>query len=171
MARPPLVIEVTIPLTRGKVAIIDQADYHLVAPYRWYASLQHGKWYAVASVYVSPGVTTKIGMHAVIMSKDANGRTPDHKDHDGLNNRRSNLRFATASQQASNAVTGKNNASGYKGVQARGAKWSMTIMKDGATWYEGGFTSAEGAARAYDAKAKELHGEFAYLNFPQECTP
>src|SRR6185369_4575086 len=86
-----------IALSRGKVAVIDDADYPLVAPYKWYARRTYGKrrtirWYASTNVPRNEGSGKRrtIDMHRVILSPEP-GREVDHEDGDGLNNRRSNI--------------------------------------------------------------------------------
>lgn len=81
--------------------------------------------------------------------------------------RLSNLRIVSHSQNLMNQVIRSNNTSGYKGVtlNKRDDKWQAQIMSGGRRKYLGGFTTPEAAALAYDKAAKELHGEFAKLNF------
>lgn len=108
-------------------------------------------------------------MHRVIMGlAPGDGRQVDHIDRNGLNNRRSNLRFATPSQNMYNASS-PGNSTGFRGVEkVRGAsRFNARIRVDGERFHLGSFPTAEDAARAYDAKAAEAHGEFAVLNFPE----
>lgn len=95
------------------------------------------------------------------------GRWPlvDHRNGNGLDNRRSNLRLATQAQNMSNRGRPTNNTSGYKGVSAgRLGGWRAYITSRGKRLDIGTFASKEEAAEAYNAKALELHGEFARLN-------
>ena len=92
----------------------------------------------------------------------------DHIDGDKLNNRPSNLRSATRSQNAQNKRSGKGSSSKYLGVlwiKPR-RKWRAQIRIEGASCAIGHFTDEIDAAKAYDAKARELFGEFANPNFP-----
>jgi len=91
----------------------------------------------------------------------------DHADGDRLNNRRENLRKATHAQNQQNTKLSKANTSGFKGVTFRAGRWGAGIRANGTFTYLGRFTTKEEAARAYDAAARQLHGEFARLNFPQ----
>jgi hypothetical protein len=87
----------------------------------------------------------------------------DHKDQDVTNNRISNLRPATKSQNAMNAKTISTNSSGYKGVgfHKKTGKWRGRVMLDKKEYHVGLFETAEEAAEAANAKRAELHGEFA----------
>jgi hypothetical protein len=96
----------------------------------------------------------------------------DHKSTDGLDNRLENLRLWTGGQNQANVKRKKNNTSGFKGVawSVRGNAWQVYINSNGVRYHLGYFPrdQKDAAARAYDAKAIELHGEFAQLNFPHE---
>jgi hypothetical protein len=86
----------------------------------------------------------------------------------GLNNQRSNLRPATPTQNRYNQPCRKDSCSGFKGVGIRRKRWLAKIKVDGKTVHLGMFDDKESAARAYDAAARIHHGEFAYLNFPDQ---
>ena len=90
-----------------------------------------------------------------------------HADGSHTQDRLSNLRVASSSQNGMNQRIARNNTSGYKGVswEKKANKWRATIVSCGRTKYLGYFPTAEAAALAYDKAAKELHGEFAELNF------
>ena len=100
-------------------------------------------------------------------SSDLKDLFVDHIDHNGLNNQKYNLRIATHSQNCQNRRPCKNSSSKYRGVcwHKKNKKWTAHIKIDKKTIYLGIFESEEDAAMAYDAKAKELHGEWTYLNF------
>jgi len=94
----------------------------------------------------------------------------DHKDGDTLNNKLSNLREASnADNQANQKKRSRQASSIYKGVYLfkRDNKWMAYINKNGKRQHLGYHNSQEEAAVAYDNKAKELFGEFAKLNFPE----
>jgi hypothetical protein len=89
----------------------------------------------------------------------------DHIDHDGLNNTRANIRTATTSQNATNR-TFKKLKYHYRGVIRKNDGWIARIKKNGKRKILGPYKTEIEAACAYDLAAKELHGEFAVLNFP-----
>lgn len=156
----------TVTLTNGLVAHVDPEDVTLISGYVWRSQQDRRTHYARA---VIPGTRVrKIFMHVLLMGK-REGFEVDHADGNGLNNRRSNLRWATNGQNAANLHTKKTGCtSRFRGVfkWAKSPGWGAQVRKDGKTYYLGTFAVEEDAARAYDAKAKELHGEFASLNFP-----
>ena len=91
----------------------------------------------------------------------------DHINHDKTNNEVTNLRFATRSQQQQNTRSHKNSSSKYKGVHKFRNKWVSRITIQKESIYLGRFESEIDAAIAYDKKAKELFGDFAFLNFEE----
>ena len=154
---------VEIPLTKGKTAVVDQQDGHLAA-FNWCAIKRAQTWYAVRSVGPH-GRQRTVFMHRVILGAPDQIKV-DHRDHDGLNNRRGNLRLATISQNNANSRRPKAR-SGFRGVVAHGRRWRAQIRDGGQRQYLGFFDAPEQAARAYDDAAVRLHGEFATLNFPE----
>lgn len=94
----------------------------------------------------------------------------DHEDRVKINNSIRNLREATDALNKRNQPAQRTNKSGYKGVcwHKGGRKWVASISLDNINRYLGLFASAEDAARAYDAAARGLSREFAFLNFPLE---
>jgi hypothetical protein len=100
-------------------------------------------------------------MHRMIV-QPRKGYIVDHIDHNGLNNRRSNLRVCTPRQHQANRGPSR-----FVGVffEKRGGKWQAHIMAHGKHYYLGLFDDEVKAAKARDRKAYELHGEFAYLTF------
>jgi len=150
-----------IPLGNGLFAAVDAADYPEVSRYRWYASRNHRKIYAVC---VKNGRT--VSMHRMIM-RPRKGYIVDHKDGNGLNNCRDNLRVCTHAQnQANKGPFG--GASRFVGVYRYKDRWMASIRYRGKTIFIGIFDDEVEAAKARDRKAWELHGEFAYLNFPED---
>jgi hypothetical protein len=157
-----------IPLTRGLFATVDASDYPMLNAHSWCAAHRRNTYYAVRFLGTGPARIT-ILMHRAILEL-APGRVPevDHIDGDGLNNVRTNLRVATHAQNIHNARRRSDNVSGYRGVSrdSFNRKWRAAIMLDGKLYQLGRFAEIDDAARAYDAAARRLHGEFARLNFP-----
>jgi hypothetical protein len=107
-------------------------------------------------------------MHRQVLNA-RRGVKVDHRSGDGLDNRRGNLRVATTGQNNCNVQRRKDCTSGYKGASwhARIGLWQSQIQVAGRKRCLGYHNTAEEAARAYDVAARELHGEFACLNFPE----
>jgi len=156
-----------IPLTQSKSALVDDEDYEWLNQWKWYAKHDnHDCYYAARNSHKHT-----IRMHRLIMGLKAyNKKLVDHINHDGLDNRRSNLRICTTGQNQFNRIPSKNTASKYKGVVhcTSNANWQAQIGFKGKRIYIGCFKTETKAANAYDKKAKELFGKFAYLNFPME---
>ncbi len=90
----------------------------------------------------------------------------DHINGDRSDNRMANLRQVSASESRQNVRHERGAASRFKGVHADGrGRWRSSIMKDGSKTHIGMFSCEVEAAKAYDAKAREIFGEFAFLNF------
>ncbi len=160
-----------IPLTQGKVAIVDAEDYALVSQFKWLAHRNARNWYCSRSVARGARhLQQTLSIHTLLM-KPPRGFQVDHKNGDGLDNRRSNLRVVTTRQNSLNRKRQKNNTSGFKGVRLcvakKGPRWEASIALAKKRYYLGLHDTAEGAARTYDQAAKRLHGEFAQLNFPE----
>lgn len=149
-----------IPLTRGKFAIVDDEDYEYLSKSEW----QYGT-YAMRSVPKEGGGQRVERMHRVIMNAPK-GMEIDHINHNKLDNRKCNLRLCTSSQNSRNLPIRKNTKSGYKGVSwhKQMNKWRVQIVAKGKVYYLGLFDDKHEAAVAYNEKAAELSGEFAYLN-------
>jgi len=154
-----------IPLTQGKVAIVDDADYEWLMQWKWCAANFRGKFYAIRAVNEKLKRTT-IQMHRQIMDTPP-GMETDHINGNSLDNRRENLRVCTVSQNQMNRRTQKNNTSGYKGVSysKHRKKWFSQIQIDKKRIFLGLFLTPENAARAYDEAAKRYFGEFTKTNF------
>lgn len=160
-----------IPLAHGKVAIVDDADYEWLMQWKWSAwtSRYHTTWYVKRDCYFPKGRRQRIYMHRLILDA-APGTTIDHIDCNGLNNTRSNLRFASHAENVRNRGVQSNNTSGYKGVtfDKQKERWVALIFCENVKYYLGQFDSVEDAAAAYDKAALELHGAFANTNASRE---
>nr|WP_269140600.1 HNH endonuclease [Proteus terrae] len=97
----------------------------------------------------------------------------DHIDGDKLNNRIENLRICTHNQNQHNQGIRASNKSGYKGVSWMKSvkKWQAQICCNSKVTHLGLYTNKIEAAKAYDEAAKKLHGDFAWLNFPEKSAP
>lgn len=158
-----------IPLTQGKFAEVDDIDFDLVSKKTWFARKWGKTWYAIANTYDAE--TKKRGsikMHRFIVNQSDPNIKIDHRDTDGLNNKRNNLREATQAQNLMNRGATSKSTSGMKGVtwNKDRNKWQAQIMANRKNNHLGLFEDKEAAARAYDAAALIHHGEFARLNFP-----
>lgn len=163
--RPPLEDgdSIGIPLADGKsYAWIDKEDFTEVNKYPW----RRRGGYAVTT-----GTTPQhVRMHRLILglpTPRGNSSRVDHIDTDGLNNRRSNLRLATNSQNCRNGNRRVNAKSRFKGLVpnlGRLRPWTAQINLNGKSTHLGSFTTEEEAAMCYNVAARRHFGEFARLN-------
>ena len=155
-----------IMLSQGMVALVDDEDYDRLNKFKWHIRTSGNN--ISARRWVTQG--NAMLMHREIMGLDKDNKmVVDHKDHNALNNQKSNLRVCTQQQNAFNKTPrGK---SKYLGVfwSPKIKRWCVQIKIDGKPKHIGCFLkeNEEDAARCYDEKAKSLHGEFANLNFKQ----
>ncbi|MBU1260519.1 MAG: HNH endonuclease [Planctomycetes bacterium] len=155
-------------LTNGpeqRYTMVDAEDYPKLSKYNWLLARNRGnKCYAVC--YEGKLI---LHMHRMIMNAPK-GKVVDHKDRNGLNNTKSNLRLATYSQNCCNRIISRPKSSKYRGVIyiKKTNKYRAGIAIKGEKIHLGCFENEEAAGRAYDKAAKELHGEFAVLNFPEQ---
>lgn len=106
------------------------------------------------------------GQHVYLHQEVTGKRHQDHANGNGLDCRDRNLRDATPGQQAHNTRMRSDNTTGYRGVVLARGHYRATIKHQGRSYFLGQYASAERAARVYDAKARELYGPFARVNFP-----
>lgn len=147
-----------------RYAMVDAADYHLVADRTWRAD-QGGR--------PEQGIVVRSGkqglrLHRVLLgigSDAGRSRQGDHANLITLDNRRMNIRVATSQQNKQNQRLRRDNQCGIKGVGKDHARWRARIRnRAGQLLTLGTFDSPEEAGRAYDRAARDLHGEFARTN-------
>jgi len=147
-----------IPLTQGKFALVDAEDYEQMMKYNWYAWYKRG--------HISARRESGKNLAREIMGVPR-GAEVMHKNHDGLDCRKSNLQIVSHSEASQHKRLRENKTSKYKGVswEKQRQKWEAKIYKDGKGYHLGRFDDEEDAAQRYDEKALELYGDTAYLNF------
>lgn len=151
-----------IDLTQGLNTLIDDADEQLVNKHKWFALQTGNKVYAATNVINDKGQQRTMYLHRYLLEAES-GVFVIHRDSDGLNNQRENLMF-------SNSRRGKRGTN-YLGVgetASRKKPWCAHIKHNGKVVHLGSYATAEEAARARDRNAKEVWGEYALLNFPDE---
>ena len=150
-----------IPLTQGRVSIVDDENYNEISKHRWFYG---GRGYAVRNVKKDNGIYTMRRMHLIIIG-ETNGLEVDHINGNKLDNRRDNLRLATHAQNIYNK--GSNGGSSkYKGVSwnKEKRKWVAHIKILGKYLFLGYHKIEEDAAMAYDIAATRMCGEYSRLN-------
>jgi len=150
-----------IELTQGIIALVDDEDFEELRRHKWHAIKKGKFWYAVRNVG-----RKRIFMHREILDAQP-GQFCDHINHDGLDNRRVNLRLCTRAENQWNSRS-RPGTSHYKGVSfyRKTDKWRAQVMMAGETYHLGLFEKEEDAACSYDAAAREIFGQFACVNFP-----
>ena len=161
---------VAVPLTRGYVALVDVADYSIIAGRRWYATNETHDNGRPRTVYArSGGGTRGVLMHRLILGLPKGCRLQtDHINGVGTDNRRANLRICEQWQNQGNASV-RGGQSRYRGVYRKSWGWAAGINTNGRgskKHFLGVHATEEDAARAYDRAAVEKWGSFAKLNLP-----
>ena len=156
-----------IPLTRGQYAIVDARKYKFLMQWCWYAAWSNftNTFYAFTAVRQKDGRQHFVSMQEIVL-KSRSGKIGDHINHDTLDNRLSNLRPCTPSQNQMHSIRRKS-ASGYRGVKINGRGWSATVRVNKRDKHLGTFSTPKKAAKAFDIAARKYYGEFAVLNFPK----
>ena len=165
-----------IPLTRGMIAVVDLSDYEMLAKHKWYAHKKKTDHtcYARRRGKLDGGKVT-IFMHRELLNlTHQDGIIPDHKNHNGLDNRRENLRIASPSLNRHNSKLLRTNTSGFRGVdqvtyiKKNGERsWRVRISFEGQRIIGKSYCSIIDAAIAYDLMAIKLWGTEIPLNFPE----
>lgn len=157
-----------IKLTQGKVALVDESDFNYINQWKWYVNKLGNTYYALRVDYANGRLNgIPVYMSRLILCINDSKIHVDHKDGNGLNNQKSNLRIATRSQNKANSIKQKNCTSEYKGVSLfkDRNKWRCQIVVNKKRIHIGLFDFEHEAAIAYDIAAKQYFGEFARLNF------
>lgn len=149
-------------------ALVDDEDFEWLNQWKWYARQSRTMIYVHRYSY-KDGKSRSICMHRLI-TRASDDFQVDHINHNGLDNRRINLRKCTPSQNQGNSRLRVSNTSGYKGVvwHKRDNRWRAVIKINGDRKYLGEFFCIVKAAKAYDAAARKYHGEFANTNFKEK---
>jgi hypothetical protein len=159
---------ITIPLTKGYSAVIDDCDASLVLAHKWHAITSTigilDRVYAATNLPRNSGRPRQLLMHRLIMSEPV-GMDVDHRNHDGLVNCRFNLRVATRAQNLGNRRAGAN-PHGFRGVVCLKGRFYGRITLNKKDIYTKQCADAVSAAHAWDELARETWGEFAFQNFP-----
>lgn len=150
-----------VPLTQGYEAVIDATDVPLVDGYNWRAYVRKWAVYAVREEPTGDSKYRNVRMHRQIMGSP-DGMEVDHKDHDGLNNRRENLRVCTVNQNRRNQRLSSRSSTGLKGVTWNKLKgrYQAGIKVNGKRKHLGLFDQKEDAYAAYCEASEKYHGEF-----------
>lgn len=154
--------------------MIDDEDLEAVSRHKWHMVDTKGNnhEYARTSIKQPDGRLRKVRLHRFLMQPPSD-MVIDHINGNGLDNRRSNLRICTHSQNTMNQKAQVGRSSKYRGVfrhktpNKKWDRWRANVQTKGKRFDVGLFVEEEDAARAYDKKAREIFGEFARLNFPE----
>lgn len=150
-------------LTRGKFALVDDADFPSLTEHRWHAFPAGKTWYAASSCG-----RKRVYLHRMILGAEP-GMEVDHINGDGLDNRRTNLRLCSHRDNLRNQRKQNGTTSRFKGVtwNQHSRRWYAQSKVNGKRIYIGCFKSEEDAARAYDALARSMFGPYARPNFTE----
>lgn len=157
----------TIPLSQGKVALVDDEDFEWLSQWKWYAHADRRTYYAVRSTPRDEnGRYTTVRMHRQILEAPL-GIQVDHADSDGLNNQRANIRLCNNAENARNRrKRAQGTSSRFKGVSwsALMGSWRARIRVNSQDYKLGFFTNETEAAQAYNVAALLHYGRFASVN-------
>lgn len=155
-----------IPLTQNLFTIVDDCDYLVLSKYTWHTMKNPKHIYAGRKTPMVRGKRKIIYMHRQILClREGDSTKVDHRDGNGLNNRRHNLRCCTHGENMQNRKT-QTHSSKYKGVSwnKKNRRWVSGIKFERESIHLGSYTNEKEAAKAYDKKAIELFGSFANTN-------
>ena len=150
-------------LTQGKVALVDDEDFEEISKYKWHVN---NDGYATRNYWLNQKCYT-IRLHRLI-TKAKSGDEVDHINLNKLDDRKSNLRICSLSENRRNRTIKQNNTSGYKGIsfcpEKKKNQWSSRIGINGKRICLGHYGTKKEAAQVYNNAAIKYHGEFARLN-------
>jgi hypothetical protein len=158
-----------INMSQGIKVFVDDEDYEYINQWKWHKCGKYAVRLSLIHEQIKKGKSFNIFMHRVILNTPK-GMDTDHINGNGFDNRKSNLRIVTRSQNCINRPTLKNNKSGFKGVYLDNRNrrkykiWQAIIQINKKRIELGHFTTKEEAAKAYNEAAKKYHGEFIYRN-------
>lgn len=166
-----------IQLSQGKVALVDDGDFEWLNQWKWHSIRKpNNRFYASRQTKITRTDKgqrqTMLLMHRFILSPDKR-LVIDHKDGNGLNNQRNNIRVCTTAQNIQNRRKLPTNTLGLKGISievGNGRKtpaYKAGIMIEGTLHYLGCYKTPEEAAKVYDDAARKYHGEYACVNYPR----
>jgi hypothetical protein len=157
-----------IDLKHGYQALVDDEDYDRLMKYKWWAN-KRGKVYYAVGYPKGQWLSSTLLMHRIILNA-SKGMLIDHKDRNGLNNQKSNLRICTKSQNIQNSRPWRSSTTGYKGVWywKERNKFVAYLDFENKRISLGTHKTAIEAARARDIAALKYYGEFAYLNITEK---
>lgn len=164
-------IKLTGKYADGRVALVSDEDFERVMTRKWLYWPPYGRTQETVSAKIAG---KRVKLHRFILQVVDPNIHVDHINGNRLDNTRDNLRLASLVENSRNRGPQRNNKLGFKGVRKLKQKaknpFTAHINVNKKQIFLGGFASAEEAAKAYDVKAKELFGNFAVLNFPEENT-
>jgi hypothetical protein len=159
-----------IPLNKGYYTILDADDYDRIIKSHWWVQVKGDTFYAEAVSKIN-GKWKHVKMHREILGLvRGDGNMVDHKNRNGLDNRKSNMRLSTKSSNGYNCKMKSHNTSGYRGVHwsKAASKWQTRIGVNGSPKYLGCYVDIIEAASEYDKASIKFWGKDAILNFPEK---
>jgi hypothetical protein len=147
------------------IAIIICTDKEILVDDKLWHNFSQKFWNITPCGYAKMSLNkTTIRMHHMVIGKPSKNMIVDHINHNRLDNRECNLRFAPAAVNAHNRTKKKNASSQYIGVYKLNKNWAVRVSYDNKSRYFGSYSTELEAAHVYNIKATELYGEFANLN-------
>jgi hypothetical protein len=144
------------------VALVDDEDYEYLNQWKWFVYPEGKTFYAMRNIYIN-NKCKQLRMHRIILNVSI-GEIIDHKDHNGLNNQRNNIRVCTFTENTINTIKAKSKSQ-YWGVRIKkNNKYLSRIKSNYKVFNLGTYETEKEAALAYNRAAKIHHGEFAKQN-------